>query len=180
MKRIMFSVLCISSLLMAISCKNDEKAIDNKEQAISTRELVFEIEGIFPKNDKFQLFYSNDNNFSEDKSLFVTVYGQSILQKIVFELPEGIKPQNFRLDLGSNADQQEISIKEISITYKGQSESFIDEEFLEIFPETSTVNYDKSRLVYKLVPNVDGIFDPIIVSNDNLKKSLNKLYNTSN
>lgn len=178
MKRIVLSALFISSLMMMGACNNDKNVESNQQEEIATADFVFELEGVFPKNDRFQLFYSNDTNFTEDKSIKVIVYGQTVLQKVTFTLPANVKPQNLRLDLGSNAEQSTVSIKKFTVNYQGKSLEVADEKFRDYFPDTSNVVFDDTKLVYNLTPNVDGIFDPLLLSSDLLKKDLNKIYNS--
>ena len=183
MKKILLSSLLISSFLTLSSCgdkkggRNDLSETEEVEKD-STKGLVVTLEGVFTKNDHFQLFYSNDTNFLEENSITIPVYGQCVVQDIAFELPEGKKPQNLRLDLGSNAEQQFISIKNISIEYRNKIIfNGENEKYLDYFPESSTVVYNPQKLNFELKNNLEGIFDPIMFSNDNLKKVLNKVYN---
>lgn len=183
MKKILLSTLLISSFLTLSSCgdkkggRNDLSETEEVEKD-STKGLVVTLEGVFTKNDRFELFYSDNQNFDGKKVIRETVYGEPILQKIVFEIPEKENPQNLRLDLGSNAEQQFITIKNISIEYRNKIIlNGENEKYLDYFPSNSTVVYNPQKLNFELKNNLEGFFDPIMFSNDNLKKVLNKAYN---
>lgn len=182
MKKILYTSLLGSALLMNFSCNNGKLNTTSieTENTINVTDFVFELEGVFPTNDRFQLFYSNDNNFLEENSVNVNVYGQSVMQKVTFNLPTDVKPQNLRLDLGSNVDNSTVSIRNIRITYKDQEILLSDNEIRDFFPETESVTYDILKLNYSLKPGADGVFDPIWFSNEKLKRSMNQLYNNSN
>ena len=181
MKKIIFSSLLCAAIFSMTSCTKEEanSAEVSSESNQLNADFVVELEGVFPKNDRFQLFYSNDTSFLEDKSIKTSVYGQSVLQKIAFGLPNGSTPQNLRLDLGSNPDNTVVSIKNIKITYKGKEVILSDEKIRDFFPDTESAVYDDVKLEYTLKPNVEGIFDPILFSSDLLKKELNKTYNST-
>lgn len=181
MNKIIFSSLLCTALFMTSSCNNEgrENSKVSTENVEVNGDFVFEIEGVFPTNDRFQLFYSNDTNFTEENSVKVNVYGQNVMQKVTFVLPENAKPQNIRLDLGANADNTTISIKEFKMLYNGNELVANDEKIRDYFPDTESVVFDPVKLVYNLKPNAAGIFDPIVYSGDNLKRSLNQLYNQS-
>ena len=184
MKKIILSSLIYAAIFSISSCS---KEVDNSGNVLIENEvkeakgLIVILEGVFPKNDRFELFYSNDQNFNGDKMIRIAVYGEPSTQKIIFQLPDNEKPQNLRIDLGSNTEQKFVSIKDIRVEYKGKV--VLDgrnEKYLEFFPENSTVDYLPNNLTFELKNNLEGDFDPILFSNDNLKKELNKVYNTSN
>lgn len=183
MKKIIFSSLVCAAIFSTTSCNKEganSTEVSTENTASESKGLVVIVEGVFPKNDRFELFYSNDQNFNGDKMIRQAVYGETTSQKVIFELPENEKPQNLRIDLGSNAEQQFISIKDIRVEYKGKE--VLDgrnEKYLEFFPENSTVDYIPEKLTFELKSNLEGVFDPILFSSDNLKKELNKAYNTS-
>ncbi|GEM53443.1 hypothetical protein [Empedobacter brevis] len=182
MKKILLSILLISSFLTLSSCgdkkggRNDLSEKDEIENSNSEGVVVI-LEGTFLKNDIFQLFYSNDTTFSEQKSIKTIVYGQSILQKVLFQLPKEVKPQSLRLDLGSNPNQTSVTIKKMEINYKDQILIMEGDTFRDYFQPTPSVEFDQVSLEYNLKPNEDGTFDPVLFGNDKVKKGLNKIYN---
>ncbi|QTV06684.1 hypothetical protein [Faecalibacter bovis] len=179
MKKFVLGSLFISSLLMLGSCNNDKKEeVSTENSASESKGLVMTLEGVFPTNDTYQIFYSNDGKFTEDNSVKVPVIGQPVLQKIVVELPENAKPQNLRLDYGFNQNQTVITVKNIEFTYLGNSFEVPGVDFYgKYFVDGQGTSYDPVTLSINIKPNPDGNFDPNAVSTDELKKNLNKLYN---
>ena len=181
MKKNVFLTL-ISAAFLFTSCNQETKekdAVENTTENDLTNKLIVKVEGVFPKNDQFQLFYSNDDKFEEDNSVSEVVYGQSVLQTLVFELPKDKKPQNLRLDLGANAAQTSITIKDITIEYNGDKLENEEGKFRDLFGDTYFTVYDPVSFEYKLQPNDQNVFDPMLMGTDKLKRSLNKLYNNS-
>ncbi|WP_353164623.1 hypothetical protein [Empedobacter brevis] len=181
MKKILLSILLISSFLTLSSCgdkKGGRNDLTEKEENIGNK-LIIKVQGVFQKNDHFQLFYSNDSNFLEENSIRIPVYGQTIVQDVIFELPEGKKPQNLRLDLGENKEQTTVTIKDISLEFNGEKIENLPEKFRELFSDTYFTVYNPITLEYELRLNDQNTFDPMLISTDKLKKSLNKLYNES-
>ncbi|MFV0162261.1 hypothetical protein OBK04_01165 [Empedobacter falsenii] len=182
MKKILLSTLLISSFLTLSSCGDKKGGRNNLSETeeltnIEAKGLVINLEGVFTKNDVYQIFYTDDSVFTEQNSVKTTVYGQSVLQKVSFQLPEKIKPQNLRLDLGNNFNQSAVSIKKIEIMYNDQILNIEGDMFREYFPTTSSVQYDGTSLEYLLKKNEDGSFDPVMFGSDQVKKGLNKIYN---
>lgn len=172
----------MSSIFLIVSCNNEEKNSTNK--TVNTEldlkdKLIVTIEGVFPKNDRIQLFYSNDTNFDEKSSIYQSVYGQTVLQKVVFILPNNVKPQNLRLDLGENKNQTSLTIKDITIEYNGVFIEHEPETFRDYFEDTYYTVFNSETREYDLKMTDDNLFDPILMGTDKLKKGLNSIYNQS-
>lgn len=182
MKKLLFSVLFIYLSINLTSC-NDKKGRNNLDETEESEKnqskgLVITLEGVFPTNDTYQLFYSNDDKFLEEKSIKTEVFGQSVIQKVVFLLPDNIKPQNLRLDYGVNADQKSISIKTVEFLYNENKLVVNNKDFYgKFFVNGQGSAYNLSNLSIELNVNSDGVYDPFAISTPELKKSLNKIYN---
>ncbi|WP_322971460.1 hypothetical protein [Faecalibacter sp. LW9] len=182
MKKLLLSGLVLLSIFTITSCTEKDK---NEIETTNVNEdlkdkLVVTVEGVFPKNDRLQLFYSNDSKFDEKQSLFEAVYGQTVLQEVVFVLPNNVKPQQLRLDLGENPNQTNITIKDIKVEYNGLSIEHEPEKFREYFEDTYFTVYNPTTREYDLRANDNNVFDPILMGSEKLKRSLNSLYNNSN
>lgn len=184
MKFFLLGVFLLGTFVTIVSCdtkksRNGESHSSATEDSIS-KGLVVTLEGVFAINDRFELFYSNNQIFDGKRVIRNAVYGEPVLQKIIFEVPSNEKPEYLRIDLGSNAEQKIISIKNIKVQYNGKDVFEGDnEKYLQFFPENTTVSYIPNKLNFELKANLEGNFDPILLSNDNLKKSLNKVYNSA-
>ena len=183
MKKIIFSSLLCAAIFSMTSCskEGDNSGNVSTENTISdAKGLVIVLEGVFPTNDTYQFFYSTDGSFAEDKSIKVPVIGQSVLQRVVVELPEGVKPQSFRLDYGYNANQTVVTIKKVEFNYLGNSFEILGADFYgKFFVDGQGTSYDPITLNINIKSNDDGTYDPYATSTDELKKNLNKLYNQS-
>ncbi|MBQ0148917.1 MAG: hypothetical protein KBS93_10860 [Flavobacteriaceae bacterium] len=182
MKKILLSGLFIMSIFTITSCtEKDKNNVDtaNVNEDLKDK-LVVTVEGVFPKNDRLQLFYSKDAKFDEKQSLFGMVYGQTVLQKVVFVMPNNIKPQYLRLDLGENPNQTNVTIKDIQLEYNGLSVEHDPEKLREYFEDTYFTVYNPVTREYDLRVNDANVFDPILMGSEKLKRSLNSLYNNSN
>ena len=148
MKRVLFSLLLSFTLLLTYSCNTEkDEAIEfSTDQPLSSKGLVFDLEGVFPKNNRFELFYSADQNFDGKRMLRQAIYGESIVQKIIFKLNDNNKPQNLRLDLGSNEYQLYVLMKNIVIKDNG-------EVILDGINENYNIGENKLLLSRKLLNN---------------------------
>ncbi len=96
MKNLLLGAFLLGTITMIGSCntkkgRGSETENSTSEDSIS-KGLVVTLEGVFPTNDTYQLFYSNDDKFAEEKSIKIPVFGQSVIQKVVFELLPMAKP----------------------------------------------------------------------------------------
>lgn len=148
MKRVLFSLLLSFTLLLTYSCNTEkDEAIEfSTDQLLSSKGLVFDLEGVFPKNNRFELFYSADQNFDGKRMLRQAIYGESIVQKIIFKLNDNKKPENLRLDLGSNEYQLYVLMKNIVIKDNG-------EVILDGINENYNIGENKLLLSRKLLNN---------------------------
>lgn len=185
MKKILLSTLLISSFLTLSSCgdkkggRNDLSETEEVEKD-SSKGLVVTLEGVFPTNDTYQLFYSTTDQFDEKKSLHVPVFGQQVLQKIVFEIPDGAKPTFIRIDLGSNPAQTSATIKEVNFRFNENEFKIENKDVVgKFFANNPSVEYNPVTLSFNLKIDQNNVYDPFMISNDELKKSLNKLYSSN-
>ena len=141
---------------------------------------VVTLEGVFPTNDVYQLFYSTTDQYDEKKSLHVPVYGQQVLQKVVFEIPEGEKPLYIRVDMGSNPAQTIATIKEVKFSYNENDFKVDNKDVIgKFFVNNPSIEYNPVTLSLNLKADQNNVYDPFMISNDELKKSLNKLYSSN-
>ena len=75
------------------------------------------------QDDHFSLYYTTDgsSNFSTIKPIWLDVKGRPKRQEITFELPENVKPQQLRIDLGNNPAQPPITLHRITLSYGGKA-----------------------------------------------------------
>ncbi|MDR3273305.1 MAG: hypothetical protein LBT29_07480 [Flavobacteriaceae bacterium] len=167
-------ILGLIALTLLLTCQKESQTKENTTSKTPNFKVI--LEGVFTKNDRFQLFYaSNSETFDENRSIIIPIYGEPILQQIVFDVPKNIKPTKIRLDFGENKAQGEISIKNISFFYKNDSINGDFGSFSEYFDPSASVVYNAQKLIYELP--VNEVYDPLIEGNSKLEDALKKLYN---
>ena len=121
-----------------------------------------------PKDDVFQFFYweRTEPKFQIKKSIRTVVKGISDYQEIHFKLPKVVDLIRLRLDIGENANQGTVSIKQIKFI-KGDEELIFDaKEFGKLFsPNAYIVKKGNSEYDGKAKTiNSRFIYDPYFVS----------------
>ena len=132
-----FVILIVLFLSVFIGCKED-KPVDNLEVVKNeTVDDLFRVtlSVIVKKQDDFALYYTEDGtvNFFEIEPIWKPVSASNIEQEITFTLPEDVYPSQLRFDLGLKEDQEDIVIKGVKITYKGNVFEAYGTEFFTYF-----------------------------------------------
>ena len=167
--KIKFTILTLVLVFTLGACQNS-KSTDNNTLKDN---YSVEIEGIFHKNDKIELYYLVEGkDWNNENFVSKTIYASSKMQNIVLDLPRDVNPKNFRIDLGVNPSQTNITIKNISIKYKDKSINGENEQYLELFTPNEFVTWDMNYYGYKLTP-VNGAYDPYLMGNDLLMDKIN-------
>lgn len=125
-----------------------------------------EIEGLFKKNDKIELYYLVEGkDWNNDNSVSQAIYASNKMQKIILDLPKEANPKNFRIDLGVNPSQGYVTIKNISIKYKDKTLDGANENFIDWFAPNEFVSWDMNYYGYKL-SSINGSYDPYLIGTD--------------
>ena len=162
------TILPLVILFILGACQN-LKTTDNE---VIKDNYSVEIEGVFHKNDKIELYYLADGkDWNNENFISKAIYASNKMQNIVLDLPAGVIPENFRIDLGVNPSQANITIKNISIKYKNKIINGENEQFLELFTPNEFVKWDMNYYGYKL-SSVNGAYDPYLMGNDLLKDKI--------
>ena len=123
MNYIKYLIFCF--IIVFISCKDEKKQTKKEEEIKSSKDLItknkdlyvdnyqLEINLIIENEDLFQVFFSEDYSLSflEENSILKEINPSIESQKLVFDLPEGIIPDRFRIDIGRNPSQGKIKIE---------------------------------------------------------------------
>ncbi|MGK4566562.1 hypothetical protein [Flavobacterium sp. 3HN19-14] len=178
MKTRIYLSFCII-VLCAIGCKN-EKPIDDlpliEPKPADQSKINIVLDMVVPEDDIFQVFYTEDGtaNCSEDKSVKVTVKGKEESQKIIFDLPENLKMNFLRIDVGENKSQGEMKMNGMTVQYFDKKFEIKGNQFFKYFSPTGELAVDAgaSTITPKLsVKEYDPIFYPL----ETLKPELEKL-----
>jgi len=137
--------------LFLFSCKGEQKqeqvidqpsAIDAIENKALKNTTVVTLKGVFEKDDKFQLLYteSKEENYTSKKIITKKIIGSYSEQEITYILPKGIYPSKIRLDFGKNKEQGAIMINSVSISLESQVIEISNTEFLSYFKPNSWIS----------------------------------------
>lgn len=109
-------------ITIVVSCKDENSGM--RWSTISDKKEVFTVivQATVTKDDHFSLYYTTNgtSNFITTQTVWTNVKGSAKSQKIVFTLPEKIKPTQLRIDLGKNQNQPEIKLSKIYMSYQGK------------------------------------------------------------
>lgn len=166
LKYYLVALLAIGSL---VSCKKENtedntatEAAAQKENASSGKVAVV-INAIVPKDDDFQLFYSEAGTLDFDHNMMLHVTGKSDAQDITFSLDDDALPASMRIDPGDHKDQGKITIN--SVTVKYYDKSFVvkgGEELLKYLqPHNLVKESSTANSITFSVQEVNGEHDPM-------------------
>ncbi len=136
------------ALFVVVSCKIDKKDgvkndTQNQKQLTDSKVKII-IEAVVPKDDVFQIFYTQDGtaNCSEEQSVRTEIKGSDASQKIIFNVPEDVVMNYLRIDPGENADQGIMKINKFTYEYFGKKVEIIGSDFFNNFAPTEHLKMD--------------------------------------
>ena len=179
-KIVLLSLIFVTTF---VSCKNNEvsekESVSTEGSAEVKQDTVFTItlNATVLKDDSFQVYYKNDEmgKYEEVNSLFTEFKGSDKPQDIVFRLPDGVIPDNIRLDFGTNKEQSEIKINSFKMSYFGKTFETNGSDFFNyLLVETKTATFDKDKATLKPLL-VNGTYDPQATSEKALFEQIQKI-----
>ncbi|RKE98827.1 hypothetical protein [Ichthyenterobacterium magnum] len=121
----------IFGLIFLIGCKDnstkiaEDTKIDSEiiEKPKQEETFKLKLKGVFNKDDKFAMFYTESEleKFNPKKVVTTRFIGSEEIQEINLEAPSKVYPMNIMLDFGSNKEQTSIKIYECILKYKNKS-----------------------------------------------------------
>jgi hypothetical protein len=150
------TAIFLTIVLFLFSCQKDNKINGNNS-------LI--LEGVFQKDDEFQLFYSRNffKEYDEKQSVKKEIRGSNSVQKIKFDIPNGFSPHRIRLDLGNNIAQNKIIIKEVRLLMFGKNTHIYKYNFEKFFFCNEYAKFKKRTGEIELNP-ISGSYDPYFIS----------------
>ena len=132
------SLFAITAVLILLSaCKNEtDKVVSQTENAEEFEpNFIVEIDAKVSTKDDFAVYYTEDqtNNYTGSNAVWTGIDVNDKFQTIKLNLPQEVLPTNIRLDFGINKEQQNISIKEVTMSYQGLSFKIEGHKFFEYF-----------------------------------------------
>jgi hypothetical protein len=155
----------------SVSCYQNKKEIEKYHFKVS-------IELITYRENTIQLFYiiNADDAYSGKLSLSKKTKASPNLQKLIFELPFGVKAKNVRIDLGENENINDcLQIENIRFEYKNRILNGKNGLYKSWFIFNENVIQGKSGNGFCL-KKVGDLFDPQLNGNRELNAKLVKLF----
>lgn len=173
--------LTLFALLTFISCKEEAKkdeTVEAPKEKIVDLKVICKVKVL--NDDSYQLFFKEDLDvslpFKEENSVWVEFKGSENVQDIVFELPENVFPNFFRIDTGVNPKNENVQILSMTIVYKDKSFEILPAKYNDFFFTTEFIkDLNPADGTFKTVQKGDA-FDPHFFSGDNLRYELEKLF----
>lgn len=128
-----FIMLIILFTSVFVGCKEDASSSDTTDltKQVKVEEgFKVSLEVVVKKDDAFHMYYTEDGtvDFGKNQPISTKVVGSENTQIVVFNLQDDVFPNEFRFDLGSNIEQEEIILKSIKFDFKGRSRSLVGPE----------------------------------------------------
>ena len=164
--------LVLAGLAMALSfssCKDndkDDKKTEQQPAAADAKSQTFDIaiDVVIPSDEELILFYKDGTNdwFQDDKTVWAGVKGSTNVQTAVFHLPEGVLPNDIRLDVGRNEFKglAPIEIKKITMTYLDKKFEIPQDQIANYFKANQFIAYDEATKKYSFKKDEKGGYDP--------------------
>lgn len=154
--------------MLVFTCCKDSGKIDSSIQENKISDfLKVSIKAKVLEDDIFEVYYAESVQapYNSQDKLSRFVKGDSIMQNVVFRLPDKIYPMKLRIDLGAKKQETFIKIEEIVLSTGGNSKIFEFDEIQTFFRRNQHLEIDSKNKGY-FRKSVDGVYDPFILSGD--------------
>lgn len=183
------SLILLGLFLVLQSCGEDKKPAQNPEKkqlklddtnnVISSNDLELIINGEFNTTDEIVVFWKDKSIawFDAKNTIYAGAADVEGRQSISVKFPQGITPNDLRIDISNNDKQESIKVNFIKIK-SGPREFYIFGDEIEKFFKTNEyISYDKTnkKLNFK---KVGGNYDPILNTTHDFILELEKVLNT--
>ncbi|WP_166921423.1 hypothetical protein [Flavobacterium poyangense] len=170
-KSILLSLLMIVSL---ISCKNAEKEKPVEEVKANTFDVIVDLD--IKKDDELILFYKDPSisYFDEKNTVYYGIKGKEESQTVVFSIPEGILPNDIRIDISSKKDQEPIKINSITLSFEGRSFKIDQKDLLKYFTPNEYIKFDEATGIATFINNGEK-YDPFFLVKASIYPELEKV-----
>ena len=160
-------VIFLAATFLFLNCHNAGKIKAKEEKSKIADFLTVSLKTKLAEDDILEVYYSESVQapYNNQDKLSLYVKGDSLIQNIVFRLPDRIYPMKLRIDLGSKRHETPIQLEEIVLTTGGNSRVFKFEEIKTNFRKNQYLEIDpeSNGYVRKLI---NGVYDPFILSGD--------------
>lgn len=149
-------LILLMVIIVTFSCKDVKKDTTESNQESKTVEITADVyqdgyiddtmvvivEGVFTKDDTFQVLYTEygSEEYSVNKLVSKTVQGSNVEQRLKYVLPKDIYPSKIRLTFGFNMEQGKILISKVIFILDNEKLVVNSDEFLTYFKPTPWIN----------------------------------------
>ena len=148
--------------LTFLSCKKESKS-DNSVAVTEVKANTFDvtIDAVIKNDDELILFYKDEsiNYFDEKNTVYIGVKGNNLAQKVTFNIPEGVMPNDIRLDISSKINQEPIKINSVTLSFEGKQSIISQVDFLKFFKPNEYIQYNDASATATFSEK-DGNYDP--------------------
>ena len=134
------------------------------------KDMKVKVTAKVPKDDVFQLFYweKKEPKFQIEKSVRESIKASKGYQEITFQLPEINDLYRLRFDIGENADQGSVEIKQIKFIKENEELVIEGDDFSSLFAPNEYLSKMGTSSFEGKAKVINGrfIYDPYFVSRD--------------
>lgn len=163
----MKSITFFTLILLFLNCQDTDKRKGKEAKSRIDDFLTVSLKTKLAEDDIIEVYYAESVQapYNNNQKLSLYVKGDSVIQNVVFKLPNRIYPMKLRIDLGSKMHETIIQIDEIVLSTGVNSRVFKFEEIKTNFRENQylEINNESNGYVRKLI---DGVYDPFLLSDD--------------
>ena len=109
------TIIMLISVIALVSCGKDKEEVKDNTVAEVVNKYALEIDAIYEKDDKINVFYKSDGFFQYEKPISATIKGSQMPQKIKVQIPDGIAVENIKIEVSTNKEQEALTVQNISI-----------------------------------------------------------------
>jgi len=166
-------VMIFALLLALMSCKNDTTTTNNKPKEL-LEDNVFRVflDGYIKTKDTFYLRYNLEEN--KEKELSFALRGSKKKQRIIFELPKNVVPDNFRIFLGNNEINNLSRLNRIIINLNRNRIVMTESALSTYFDLDKGVKIEEDTIVIN--SEYDTVNDRVLISNAKLNQRIKNKY----
>ena len=162
MKKINLILLLLA--VISTSCNDKKKT----EEAAAEEKPFTVVMNVTIKQDDVTCLYYKDNTigyFSEEMGIYKNLTKSDAPQDIIFELPEGFVPNDFRLDLSHQNPNQTMTVNKITFKNpEGKSFEILNKDLDKYFTPNEGVVFNEADRSFTFKNGKNGGYDPFLSS----------------
>lgn len=175
-----FSFILALLVLVLLSCKEEGATKENVLNTIKEEvnqnysdDFTITLKTKVDKRDSFQIFYKQKPSefYNEIESVTTQVLPSSDFQNVEIKLPNDVYPNNIRIDLGSNRNQESIEIEYLTLNYEKKSYKIEGKDIPKYFILNEGIVRGTDSITYLLKTHkreTAEVYDPFLIGKPEL------------